>query len=149
WAHFEYGGLPARHPGKAGAFIGFDNGKAHRVYAGSDFFLMPSRYEPCGLGQMSAMRYGSLPIVRSTGGLKDTVDNYDETTGGGTGFRFNDLTAPAIANSVGWATATWYDRPEHIATLRDRAMRVRFDWGMAAKQHADAYRWAIERRRGG
>ena len=74
------------------AWLGFDNGLAHRIEAGADFFLMPSRFEPCGLNQMYSLRYGTLPIVRATGGLVDTVVNYDEATGGGTGFMFADLT---------------------------------------------------------
>src|SRR5204862_6993791 len=72
-------------------WIGFDNGKAHRIEAGSDFFLMPSRFEPCGLNQLYSLRYGTLPIVRATGGLVDTVVNYDEAAGAGTGFVFGDL----------------------------------------------------------
>ena len=73
------------------AWLRFDDGRAHRIEAGADFFLMPSRFEPCGLNQMYSLRYGTLPIVRATGGLVDTVTNYDEPTGGGTGFMFDDL----------------------------------------------------------
>jgi starch synthase len=147
WSHFVYGDLPNRFPGKAGAFIGFDNAKAHRVYAGSDLFLMPSRYEPCGLGQLSAKRYGALPIVRRTGGLNDTVTSFDEYDGTGDGFSFNDLTPLSIANTVGWAVATWYDRPEAFAALRERGMRDRFAWEHSALRYVDLYRWALERKR--
>ena len=79
---------------------------------------MPSRFEPCGLNQMYSLRYGTLPIVRATGGLVDTVSNYDETTGGGTGFMFADLSPDALANTIGWAVSTWYDRPDHIDGMR-------------------------------
>src|SRR6185503_8490859 len=85
------------------AWIGFDDARAHRIEAGADFFLMPSRFEPCGLSQLYSLRYGTLPIVRATGGLVDTVSNYDEATATGTGFVFNDLTPDALANTIGWA----------------------------------------------
>lgn len=148
WAHFFYGELPMKHPGKVGAYIGFDAERAHLVYAGSDFFLMPSRYEPCGISQLVAKRYGSLPIVRATGGLDDTVANYDEKTGAGDGFKFQDLTADALANTVGWAVSTYYDRPAHVAAMADRAMRERYLWSDAAAKYERLYEWAIERKRG-
>jgi starch synthase len=147
WANFVYGDLPNRFPGKAASFIGFDEARAHRVYAGSDLFLMPSRYEPCGLGQLSAKRYGALPIVRRTGGLAETVTSYTQSDGGGDGFAFDDLAPAAVANTVGWATSTWYDRPEHFAAMRDRAMRDRFSWERSARQYADLYVWAVARNR--
>ncbi len=84
---------------------------------------MPSRFEPCGLNQMYSLRYGTLPIVRATGGLVDTVANYDEATGGGTGFIFNDLSPDSLADTIGWAVSTWYDRPEHIEAMRSARWR--------------------------
>ena len=149
WANFVYGDLPNRFPGKAGSFIGFNEGRAHRIYAGADLFLMPSRYEPCGLGQLSAKRYGALPIVRRTGGLAETVASYDQTEGVGDGFAFDDLTPPAIANTVGWAVSTWYDRPEHFAAMRTQAMNDRFTWDRSARKYADLYQWAVERKQTG
>jgi len=90
-------------PDRFRAFIGFDNPLAHRIEAGADFFLMPSRFEPCGLNQLYSLRYGTLPIVRATGGLADTVAQYNEARGSGTGFVFNDLTPTALYNVIGWA----------------------------------------------
>lgn len=148
WAHFFYGNLPTQYAGKAGAFIGYDDFREHLIKAGADFLLMPSRYEPCGLSQLSSKRYGTLPIVRATGGLDDTVENYNESTGGGDGFKFHDMTASAIANTIGWAISTYYDRPEHLKAMIDRAMRQRFLWSDAAKQYEQLYQWAIERKRG-
>jgi starch synthase len=148
WAHFHYGELPARYPGKAGVYIGYDNRRAHLAYAGADFFLMPSRYEPCGISQLISKRYGTLPIVRSTGGLDDTVANYDETTGEGDGFKFFDLTPEAIANTVGWAVSTYYDRPQHMKLMIERAMRQRFLWSEAAVKYEQLYFWALEHKRG-
>jgi len=130
------------------AWIGFDNGLAHRIEAGGDFFLMPSRFEPCGLNQMYSLRYGTLPIVRATGGLVDTVQNYDQSNGGGTGFMFQDLNPDALANTIGWAVSTWFDRPEHIAGMRKRAMAQDFSWDRAAVAYRDLYLRAYERRRG-
>jgi starch synthase len=141
WADAHYGD-------RFRAWLRFDNGRAHRIEAGSDFFLMPSRFEPCGLNQMYSLRYGTLPIVRATGGLVDTVSNYDEVTGGGTGFMFGDLHPDALANTIGWAVSTWFDRPGHIETMRRRAMAQDFSWDRAALAYRDLYLRAYERRRG-
>ncbi len=130
------------------AWLRFDNGRAHRIEAGADFFLMPSRFEPCGLNQMYSLRYGTLPIVRATGGLVDTVSNYDEATGGGTGFMFNDLSPEALANTIGWAVSTWYDRQDHIDAMRRRGMVEDFSWARAARDYQSMYLRAYQRRRG-
>jgi starch synthase len=130
------------------AWLRFDNGRAHRIEAGADFFLMPSRFEPCGLNQMYSLRYGTLPVVRATGGLVDTVQNYDEATGGGTGFMFTDLHPESLANTIGWAISTWFDRPAHIQAMRHRAMQQDNSWDRAAAAYEDLYRRAYERRRG-
>jgi starch synthase len=130
------------------AFIGFDEGLAHRIEAGSDFFLMPSRFEPCGLNQMYSLRYGTLPIVRATGGLVDTVRSYDERDGGGTGFVFNDLTPTGLADTIGWALSTYFERPQHIDRMRRTAMAQDFSWHRAAGEYEQLYREAYLRRRG-
>jgi len=130
-----FGDLPLRYPGEVGSFIGYSEELAHLVEAGSDFFVMPSLYEPCGLNQMYSLAYGTLPVVRATGGLDDTVENYDESTGGGTGFKFEAISAEALFNTIGWAVSTYYDRPKHIETMRKRAMAQDFGW----KKSADAY----------
>ena len=140
--------MTARHGDKIRCFIGYDNGLAHRIEAGSDFFVMPSRFEPCGLNQMYSLRYATLPIVRATGGLADTVETYDESNGGGTGFVFKDLTIDALTNTIGWAVSTFHDRPEHMQTMRVRAMGQDFSWERAAAQYEELYRDAYARRRG-
>ena len=109
---------------------------------------MPSRFEPCGLNQMYSLRYGTLPIVRATGGLADSVQGYDQESGDGTGFVLNDLTPESLADTIGWALATWYQRPAHVAAMRARAMRQDFSWARAASAYRDLYRAAYERRRG-
>jgi starch synthase len=149
WSHFFFGDLPNRFPGRVGAHIGYDPRLAHLVMGGSDFLLVPSRYEPCGLTQMQAMRYATVPIVRNTGGLADTVEQYVESTGAGDGFKFQDLSAGAIADTVGWAVSTYFDRPDHLAAMRQRGMRKRFEWSSAAEQYERLFEWACQRRRAG
>jgi starch synthase len=120
--------MASRRPDRFAAFFGFDNQRAHRIEAGADFFLMPSRFEPCGLNQLYSLRYGTLPIVRATGGLADTVAPYDEATGSGTGFVFHDLTPNALYNVIGWASSTWYDRPDPGRKRRQLEIRQHFFW---------------------
>ncbi|MBF0216851.1 MAG: glycogen synthase [Candidatus Omnitrophica bacterium] len=141
-----FGGLPAEYPGVIGTWIGYENRKAHLIEAGADFFLMPSLYEPCGLSQIYSMKYGTLPIVRSIGGLRDTVFNYDEATGSGTGFAFYSPDPISIYYTVGWAVSTYYDRPHHIAKLRMQAMHEDYTWEKAAKKYERVYDHAIARR---
>lgn len=131
--------LAARFPGRASVHVGYSEETAHRIHAGADFFLMPSRHEPCGLGQMYAMRYGTLPIVRATGGLADTVTAYDESTGEGTGFVFLAPTADACGAALRYALDTWYRRPAHVARLRHQAMARRFSWDDAAARLEKVY----------
>ena len=143
-----FGKLSALRPDRFKAWIGFDNGLAHRITAGADFIVMPSRFEPCGLSQMYAMRYGTLPIVRATGGLVDTVQQYEEAGGAGTGFVFDDLSADALGNCIGWALSTYHDRPHHIRGMRERAMERDFSWDASADAYEALYLEAYRRRRG-
>jgi starch synthase len=129
------------------AWVGFNEALAHRIEAGSDLFLMPSRFEPCGLNQMYSQRYGTLPIVRATGGLDDTVENYDPQTGAGTGFKLWDLSPRSLVETVRWAVETYRDHPDAFRAMQVRAMRKRFGWGVAAERYGEVYRWAVERRR--
>lgn len=141
-----FGGLPAEFPGRIGAWIGYSERFAHQVEAGSDFFLMPSLYEPCGLNQIYSMKYGTLPIVRATGGLRDTVANYDEKRGKGTGFVFEAADPGAIYDTVGWAVSTFYDRPHHLEAMRREAMKKSFSWEQAARAYESVYEKALRRR---
>jgi starch synthase len=127
------------------AKIGYDEKLSHLIEAGSDFFLMPSRYEPSGLNQMYSLAYGTIPIVRNTGGLTDTVENYDQETGKGTGFMFNDLTPQAIYNTVGWAMWAWYNRRKQIEDMRSRGMRMDFSWAKSAKSYIEMYEWTLKK----
>ena len=125
------------------AQIGYDESFSHLIEAGSDFFLMPSRYEPCGLNQMYSLVYGTIPIVRKTGGLADTVENFDQETGGGTGFMFDDLTPQAIYNTVGWAIWAYYNRRPQIDAMRVRGMKKDFSWARSAKEYLSLYKEAL------
>lgn len=145
WAHFYFGGEAAKHQDKMNVIVGYDNALAHKIEAGADFFLMPSAFEPCGLNQMYSMRYGTLPVVRATGGLDDSVENLDESTQQGTGFKFRDLTAGALYDTVGWAVHTWYNRKDVIRNLVYNAMQKRFTWEAAAGKYEQLYRIAISR----
>lgn len=138
-----YGALPGRFPGRVGSYIGYNNQLAHWIEAGSDFFIMPSIYEPCGLNQIYSLRYGTLPIVRATGGLDDTVQQYDERTGEGTGFKFWEPSPHAIYYTVGWAVSTYFDRPHHIAKMIRTAMKQDFSWEKSAAQYVELYERAM------
>jgi starch synthase len=127
------------------ARIGYNEEMSHLIEAGSDFFLMPSRYEPCGLNQMYSLAYGTLPIVRNTGGLKDTVENYNQDTGTGTGFLFDDLTPQAIYNTVGWAVWAWYNQRERIEAMRLRGMKLDFSWEKSAEKYTALYKGCLEK----
>ncbi|MGC9347287.1 MAG: glycogen synthase GlgA, partial [Anaerolineae bacterium] len=142
-----YGGLPVQYPGRIGSHIGYSNELAHWIEAGADFFIMPSRYEPCGLNQIYSLKYGTLPIVRATGGLADTVRQYDERTAEGTGFKFWDLSAHGIYYAVGWAVSTWYDRHHHIMKLQQQGMAEDFSWEASARSYLAAYDQAIQNKK--
>ena len=142
-----FGSLPAHYPGRVGAYIGYHNEIAHWIEAGADFFLMPSIYEPCGLNQIYSLKYGTLPIVRATGGLDDTVQQYDEQSGTGTGFKFQNADPTAVYFSTGWAVSTYFDRREHIREMQKVAMSQNYSWSDSAEKYLLAYRKAIENKK--
>jgi starch synthase len=138
WCENELRSLSGKLPNFK-AKIGYDEKFSHLIEAGSDFFLMPSRYEPSGLNQMYSLAYGTIPIVRNTGGLADTVENFNQETGEGTGFVFDDLTPQAIYNTVGWAIWAWYNRRKQIDAMRIRGMKKDFSWAVSAKKYIEMY----------
>lgn len=148
WAESYFSHIAARHSEKFGCFIGYRNDLAHVIEAGCDLFLMPSLFEPCGLNQIYSLRYGTLPIVRSTGGLDDTIENYHNDGEHGTGFKFHDATADALVNTVGWAVYTWYNDQAGFVQMRSNAMEKRFDWAEAAKEYDTLYRRIVQGRKG-
>jgi starch synthase len=131
----QFGEIAHRFPRRVAAFFRFDDNLARKLYAAADFLLMPSRYEPCGLGQMIAQRYGTLPIVRATGGLVDTVAD------GKTGFMFADASPHALHETVVRALATY--RQPGFRKLREQCMQLDWSWGASAAHYEDVYRYAI------
>jgi starch synthase len=129
----------ASHPRMVAARIGYDPELASRMYAGADCFLMPSRYEPCGLAQLIALRYGAAPVVRRTGGLADTVTEFDPARRTGTGFLFDALSADALLDAVRRAAAA-FGRPELWGALVKNAMTEDFSWDASAREYAQLYR---------
>ena len=129
-----------RYPGRLAARIEMNNQLAHRIYAASDLFLMPSRFEPCGLSQLIALRYGSLPIVRETGGLRDTVLAYNEFTDEGNGFSFTNYNAHDMLHVVEYAVRVYRDQPKTFQRLIRRAMRGQYGWDQSARVYLEMYR---------
>jgi starch synthase len=129
----------AAHPGKVAARIGYDTELASRMYAGADCLLMPSRYEPCGLAQLIALRYGAVPVVRRTGGLADTVTEFDPARRTGTGFLFDALEPAALLDAVRRAAAA-FARPELWGALVMNAMTEDFSWDASAREYAALYK---------
>ncbi len=144
WCENEIKNLQSKLPNFR-AYIGYDDALSHLIEAGSDFFLMPSKYEPCGLNQIYSMLYGTLPIVRKTGGLADTVDNYNQDTGDGTGFVFEQLTPRAIYDTVGWAVWAYYNKKDHIKKMQQTGMKKTFGWDEAAEKYLEVYKEALSR----
>ena len=128
-----------KYSGKVAACIYYSNELAHKIYAASDAFLMPSLFEPCGLSQLMSLRYGSLPIVRETGGLKDTVEPYNEYEETGTGFSFANYNAHEMLGAVRYAQSVYYDKKRSWNKIVDRAMAADFSWNHSAKQYEELY----------
>ncbi|TNF36878.1 MAG: glycogen synthase GlgA [Deltaproteobacteria bacterium] len=148
WAHAHFPWIASRHPKRFACRIGYDNALAHRIEAGADLFLMPSRFEPCGLNQLYSLAYGTPPIVHAVGGLDDTVENFDARANTGTGFKTWTLDPAALYDTVGWAVHTWYNAPEAFAGIVRRGMTQRFGWEESAREYEQLYVRAVEHRTG-
>jgi starch synthase len=142
-----FSNLHKRYSGKIGLSVGYNNELAHLIEAGSDFFLMPSIFEPCGLNQIYSLRYGTIPIVRATGGLNDTIENYNQDTGAGTGFKFWEPSGKAIYHTVSWAIDTYRNRKPHFKKLIKKAMEQNFSWEKSAVEYLQLYQRAIIKKR--
>lgn len=128
-----------KYPEKVSANIYYSDPLSHKIYGSCDAFLMPSLFEPCGLSQLMSLRYGTLPIVRETGGLRDTVIPYNEYEGTGTGFSFANYNAHEMMNTVRYAEKIFYDQPENWAAMVKRAMNADFSWISSARQYEALY----------
>ncbi len=147
-AHYEelFRRLAAEHPEKIAVRIAYDNAIAHQIEAGADIFLMPSRYEPCGLNQIYSLKYGTVPVVRATGGLDDTVENFDPTTGQGTGFKFTEYTGAAMMQAIRAALAA-YRSPAAWQQLLRNGMAQDFSWDASAAHYVTLYEGLVAARR--
>jgi starch synthase len=134
---YEFRGLAARYPERVAIHIGFHEPLSERIYAGSDLFLMPSQFEPCGIGQMIALRYGSLPLVRSVGGLRDTVDS-------AVGFRFDEYSSTALATTIRAALNVYANQPDEWRERQIRAMQQDVSWEASAARYLALYERALK-----
>ncbi|MER2226056.1 MAG: glycogen synthase GlgA [Carnobacterium sp.] len=128
-----------KYPDKFKVIVDFDVALAQHIYAGSDLFIMPSAFEPCGLSQLNSLRYGTLPIVHETGGLKDTVQPYNPYTGEGTGFSFNDFRSTVMVETIDRALTVYYDEPKNWTSLVKQAMSKDFSWEKSTNDYIQVY----------
>jgi starch synthase len=143
-----FGDLRAAYPGKLGLKIAYDNILAHKIEAGSDIFLMPSRYEPCGLNQIYSLKYGTVPVVRATGGLDDTIEAFDPVTGRGTGFKFKAYDEGALLVAIHQALAIYRNDPAVWRRIQLSGMGKDFSWQASALEYAGLYEVALKSRNG-
>ncbi len=136
--------MAGQYRGRVSVNIGFEESLAHLIYAGCDFFLMPSQYEPCGLGQLIAMKYGTVPVARKTGGLADTIEDYNTLLSRGTGFLFSDYTPSALQDAVKRAVCIFTDRKRMKKMIAD-AMHADFSWHGPVGKYLELYRKALRK----
>jgi starch synthase len=142
--HKLLSGLAKKKPKQVSVTLGFDLTLAERIYAGSDVFMMPSRYEPCGLGQLISLRYGTIPLVRKTGGLADTVKNYSQKAGKGNGFVFTDYSSSAFLKAARAAVKTYGDKAAWKGLVM-RAMQEDNSWESSAREYVKLYKKAAQK----
>lgn len=136
--HFDW-----KYNGKVSANIYYSEEVSHKIYAACDAFLMPSLFEPCGLSQLMSLRYGTVPIVRETGGLKDTVEPYNEYESTGTGFSFTNYNAHEMMAAIRYAEKVYYEKKREWNKIIDRAMAADFSWNVSAAKYQEMYDWLI------
>jgi starch synthase len=137
-------GWAFRNPGNIAVQIRYDDALAHKIEAGSDLFLMPSRYEPCGLNQIYSLKYGTVPVVRATGGLDDTIDEWKADEGTGTGFKFEEYSAAEFLAAIDRALKAFEDKPGWKQFMRN-GMARNYSWEQPAKEYAAVYEEAAQR----
>ena len=143
--HTLFKALSKKYPKKISVNLRFDDPLAHLIEAGSDMFLMPSKYEPCGLNQLYSLKYGTVPIVRKTGGLADTIENYDPATGQGTGFTFINYDAQEFLETIQQAIKVYQNKEAWIALMKN-GMKKDFSWETSAKKYVEIYRRALKKK---
>jgi hypothetical protein len=140
WTQNQFRAMAHQYPGRFNAVIDYNEALSHQIYAGSDYLVMPSRVEPCGLNQMYSMRYGTIPIVRSIGGLKDTVPDIGEPDGKGRGIRFDQFSVEDASYALYRAVSMWHNEPGIVTFLRQRIMEVDFSWENTIEKYTAVYR---------
>lgn len=140
WTQNQFRSMAYQYPGRFNSIIDYNEALAHQIYAGADYLIMPSRVEPCGLNQMYAMRYGTIPIVHSVGGLKDTVPDIAEPGGTGRGIRFDQLNLGDIGWAIHRGASMWHHDPSTVAAIRERIMALDFSWERTIEQYFTVYR---------
>ena len=138
--------LAKGYPAKVSVKVAYDNMLAHKIEAGADIFLMPSRYEPCGLNQIYSLKYGTVPVVRATGGLDDTIEAYDPATGRGTGFKFQPYDGPSLLGAIREALAVYRNEPAAWRQVQVNGMARDFSWQVSAAEYARLYETAWKSR---
>jgi len=146
--HLLFQDLRAKYPQQVGVKITFDNALAHKIEAGADFFIMPSRFEPCGLNQIYSLRYGTVPIVRATGGLDDTIQDYNPANGEGNGFKFDNYSPPALLETIYRALTVYRDKLSWNKLMR-QGMAADFSWDRSARAYEQVYRGTIAKKKSG
>jgi len=144
--HKLFESIAKKYPQNAGIRLSYDNALAHKIEAGCDMFLMPSKYEPCGLNQIYSLRYGTIPVVRATGGLDDTIKNYDPRTERGYGFTFNNYKARDFLDAIKNALEAYKDRDVWLKLVK-RGMKLDFSWENSAKHYIELYQKASKKDR--
>ena len=144
--HKSFLAMSERYADNISVTIGFDEALAHRIYAGADFLLMPSQYEPCGLGQLISLRYGCIPVARRTGGLADTVQDYQPLAAKGTGFLFTDFTPSAMNDALKRAFCVYTESGKMTKMIRD-GMKMDFSWKKSAARYIELYKTAVQKER--
>jgi len=142
--HDLFAAIGKKYPKRAGIKIAYNNAIAHKIEAGCDLFLMPSRYEPCGLNQIYSLKYGTVPVVRATGGLDDTIADYNEKDGRGNGFKFSEYSAQEFLHSIKRALKIYADKTKW-ARLVKNCMANDFSWEQSARQYMELYGKALKK----
>lgn len=147
--HDQFRRIAERYPDKVAVNLGFHASLSQRIYAGSDMFLMPSRFEPCGLGQLISLRYGTIPVVRATGGLAETITDYTSDPENGNGFSFADFSSDAMLDAINRAVDVYMNYPGEWEKLMVKAMKQDFSWNASAVKYEELYRKIIDKRSNG
>jgi starch synthase len=139
WTQNQFRAMAHQYSGRFNAVIDYNEALSHQIYAGSDFLIMPSRVEPCGLNQMYSMRYGTIPIVRTVGGLKDTVPDIGSPDGNGRGIRFDQFSVEDASYAIYRAVSMWHNDPGIVTWLRKQIMAVDFSWEKTIEKYLAVY----------